>query len=523
MSGKVTKKPVQKASSNAKVPTKKTRDSKKSVKDIDVAPAPPQNQVPPLKAKVPAGQVTNKTDAPTNKVAGANAAVAVASVAENLIQVILTPEQLILQARTPVVLPDHTFFPSEIAIVPTGDFANDYEAFCMDTGIVPVQELIHLPEPYYTTIEVEAPSVMNRVPSDSNLKLAKASSRPGSSSRLLRPVSRPGSKENSSAPRVQENVLQGIPVRLVKQRLTIGQARAVAFALQHQTNICSLTLHDTGLSPLSISVISQGIAKNKASPLRHVAIDFNPIMTSGPAPSVEQANVFGLFLDNLPNVQSLSLRGNGLTDFHAECLFSQLAKNTTLTALNLFQNCMTVVSESTATLVRDAIRINTTLISLSFAGNRLVDASMQLALCNSLGRYHSSELPGEDFKTRKADFLKKQADLQKLRLNKDPKAKAEAALIKLTMEEIGGQFWIIGNRTLRNLNLSHNCLTNVTCDSLCTALGAYTPTQIHPLLKLSLQGNQMTPESILNLPSHLLPPEVRPSDAYFADACSSVH
>ena len=305
-----------------------------------------------------------------------------------------------------------------------------------------------------------------------------------------------------------------------------------------------LNMWNVGLTDETI--ISLGKCLESSSSLRTLSLDGNN--------SVSGQHFFRSL--NQTGLQNLSLRNCKLNETAAFYIGDYLMRNTTLLTLNV---CFNKLADLGVQCLANSLRINRTLLSLNLGSNGISDQGVKYitdaistfsltheeVVAKRMKRYEEKltqestsldENPSSDVghiqteklskeksivkktdsqrskdsvskrdkyigDTSKSQKVTKEKSSSKLHRNKSPAQNLEDTFdfINPLLEEtreFDGQLWIPGNRSLINLNLARNKITNAGVEMLYTAI-RYQVDRAHQnnrvtgvgLLRLSLQGN----------------------------------
>jgi hypothetical protein len=178
----------------------------------------------------------------------------------------------------------------------------------------------------------------------------------------------------------------------------------------------------------------------------------------------DQANLFKIKttickLATSPKIEALCLRGNNLGDEAAKIIFEHLKTNTTLRILNLYLNNLTTKSmESFCQL----LTVNKKIEDVNFGRNYLNDSDLAL-LKEYIGKIPMSN---EDVENHNKKLKERDAIIERNKKLKIMKKPEEPLPVIPDVENIEGQFYIIKNTKLRNLNFIQNNFTGECLNTL---------------------------------------------------------
>ncbi|KAL2916521.1 hypothetical protein HK105_203954 [Polyrhizophydium stewartii] len=328
-------------------------------------------------------------------------------------------------------------------------------------------------------------------------------------------------------------------------RLSVPSTEAICTALSSCATITNLTLWNCGLSESHFSVLQSTASSLN---IRTLFIDQNPQI-----PELLYANLLG----EESVIKTLSLRGNNLTDAGVKLIAAALKTNRMLTNLNLWDNCIT--REGAEALAEVLCNYLLTPEELQVRRKQLAeldrlrhdmedDANPKKKGRSGRGasakqaeekkddkNKRSSKVPGkkgvesvpssrpiktpEDAKNKKQQAQSATSDDKKGKDKKsalaskggkkmkveDAKEDADDAGDSLNgiepMFESNGQWYILGNRMLNSLNLSHNGITAIGLKALLDAVldqeatNEQTPDGMLGIFRISLQHNPIDLDS----------------------------
>jgi len=244
-----------------------------------------------------------------------------------------------------------------------------------------------------------------------------------------------------------------------------GTLKAVCLALPQCPNITSITLSDAKLDSKQITSLAESLPQMPHVTTLH--LEWNPLSES------EDNSCFARLLERTSPLTSLSLRGNKLSDNGAAHVAKVLRSSNRLTYLNLFANS---IGDSGAIAVGKALRYNCSLETLSLANNDLTSKSL-FTYGQTLTCYELEDTDRDERIEVEAELAEAKKALEESGKKKGKKGKkgGEAAPAIVvgelpTLEEVDGRSIAKGNRKLEILNLSSNQIDNEGASQFSSAL-----------------------------------------------------